>query len=113
MVRITRRSFAPTASTSTCTRHGCATSFNDSKAVAISLGATEQAARAAGRPAEMPWATAELPDGTHAQGGIVLYGPPIGDDIFVRACLAAAPAVDEAKAGLKSGSATSSPISTS
>ena len=55
--------------------------------------------RAAGLPAETPWATAKLPDGTRAQGGIVLYGAPIGDDAFVRAYLAAA--IDEAKAGLK------------
>ena len=73
--------------------------LNDSKAVAISLGATEQAVRAAGLPAETPWATAKLPDGTRTQGGIVLYGAPIGDDTFVRAYLAAA--IAEAKAGLK------------
>jgi len=33
---------------------------------------------------------AKLPDGERAQGGIVLYGAPIGDSGFVRAFLAAA-----------------------
>ena len=47
----------------------------------------------------MPWATAKLPDGSRAQGGIFLYGAPIGHDGFVCAYLAAA--VTEAKAGLK------------
>ena len=73
--------------------------LNDSKAVAFSLGVTEQAARAAGLPADMPWATAKLLDGTTAQGGFVLYGAPIGSGEFVRAYLAAA--VSEAKAGLE------------
>jgi hypothetical protein len=73
--------------------------LNDSKAVAFSLGVTEATARAAGLPAEMAWASAKLPDGSRAQGGIVLYGAPIGHEGFVRAYLAAA--VSEAKAGLK------------
>ena len=47
----------------------------------------------------MPWATAKLPDGERAHGGIVLYGAPIGSAAFVRAFLAAA--VAEAKAGLE------------
>jgi hypothetical protein len=73
--------------------------LNDSKAVAFSFGVTEQAARAAGLPAEMPWANAKLPDGTLRAGGIVLYGAPIGTDAFVRAFLAAA--VSDATAAAK------------
>jgi hypothetical protein len=73
--------------------------LNDSKAVAISLGVTERAARAAGLPPDIPWAAAKLPNGEHAHGGIVLYGAPIGSTDFVRAFLAAA--VEEAKAGLE------------
>jgi hypothetical protein len=73
--------------------------LNDSKAVAISVGVTEQAARAAGLPPDVPWATAKLPNGEKASGGIVLYGAPIGDATFVRAYLAAA--VGEAKATLE------------
>ena len=46
--------------------------LNDSKAVAISFGVTEQAARAGGLPPDMPWAMAKLPDGERAQGGVVL-----------------------------------------
>ena len=64
--------------------------LNDSKAVAFSFGVTEQAARDAGLPAEMPWAHAKLPDGTLHAGGIVLYGAPIGTGAFVRAFVAAA-----------------------
>ena len=58
--------------------------LNDSKAVAFSLGVTEATARAAGLPAEMEWASAKLPDGSRAQGGIVLYGAPIGHDGALR-----------------------------
>ena len=54
--------------------------LNDSKAVAISSGVTEQQARDAGLPADVPWARAKLPDGTEQAGGVVLYGAPIGTD---------------------------------
>ena len=73
--------------------------LNDSKAVAFSFGVTEQQARDAGLPADVPWARAKLPNGQTASGGVVLYGAPIGTAAFVRAFLEAA--VGEATAALK------------
>jgi hypothetical protein len=57
--------------------------MNDAKSVAFSFGVTEADARAAGLAADFPWATAELPDGTTAHGGVKLMGAPLGSDDFV------------------------------
>jgi len=64
--------------------------LNDSKSVAFSFGVTEAAARAAGLSADFPWATAELPDGTTALGGVKLMGAPLGSDDFIDQYLEAA-----------------------
>ena len=73
--------------------------LNDTKSGAMSFGVTENDARAAGLCPDIPWATATLPDGTSATGGIVLYGAPIGDHEFVSPFLTAA--VNETAAILK------------
>ena len=64
--------------------------LNDAKSSAISFGVTEAEARAAGLNENIPWMQAELPDGSVAEGGVILYGGPIGTPAFVRAFLQAA-----------------------
>ena len=47
--------------------------LNDAKSSAISFGVTEAEARAAGLNENIPWMQAELPDGSVAEGGVILY----------------------------------------
>ena len=47
---------------------------------------------------DIPFGTAELPDGSIATGGMILYGGPIGSPVFVRKFIRAA--IDKASLGL-------------
>ena len=64
--------------------------LNNSKSLAYSFGVTEEQARSAGLNSEIPWGVSELPDGSTCEGGIVIYGAPIGKPAFERAYLKAA-----------------------
>ena len=72
--------------------------LNDAKSSAFSFGITEAQARAAGLAPDIPFGTAELPDGSTATGGMILYGGPIGSPAFVRKFIRAA--IDKASLGL-------------
>ena len=78
--------------------HSLRGELNDAKSSAFSFGITEVQARAAGLAPDIPFGTAELPDGSIATGGMILYGGPIGSPVFVRKFIRAA--IDKASLGL-------------
>ena len=64
--------------------------LNNGKSMAFSFGATEPQARSAGLNPAIPWGVAQFPDGSSREGGMVIYGAPIGVPAFERAYLQAA-----------------------
>ena len=73
--------------------------LNDAKSNAFSFGVTEDDARAAGLAQDIPWGKGALPSGGVGDGGLVLYGAPIGTEAFEKAFIQSA--VDEAAVAVR------------